>query len=246
MGDAAVNVVQIGPRITQRRLRMMAFARIFAETMDSGQAYRDVYRPATNPKDTDKLHGDKLLRTDFVQKHVGILLKPALVALGVDQAFALRRLIETIDGDITDYVKPVVGDDDVGTTQLMTLEDIRDTLPLGKRRLIRKYEEKYDKDGNLRSRGIELEPKQPALELLARIRGWIKSDTNLIVNGDLMLQMIDQARAAGIDKSAALRGEFVASKTYSQLSRPEPKQLEAPKQAPDAEAAVPLAPGEVQ
>lgn len=229
MDQALKKVVDLAPRITQRRLRFIAFARIFAETMDPAQAYRDVYRPATNPKDGDKQLGDKLLKIKYVQERIGEFLKPALLALGVDQTFALRRLLETIDGDLTDYVKQVPSVNERDVASLMSLKEMRDALPLSKRRLIKRYKETFDQYGMLKSREIELESKQPALELLAKIKGWIGGGTELVVNGDTMMRMIDEARKLAVSRSEALRGEFTTSKTFQQLNRPDSvKKLSAP------------------
>lgn len=217
MGKPASNVTEIKPRITQRRLRMIAFARVFAETMDSGQAFRDVYRPAENPHPTDRQRGESMLRLPFVQKHVGEVLRPTLVALGVDQTFAIRRLIETIDGDLTDYMRQVPGTD---TADIMTLTEMREALPLAKRRLVKKYKVTYDQYGGIKSREIELEPKQGALELLAKIKGWIKADAHIHIDGDEMLRKIDEARHSAVGAAEVIRGEFTTSRTFAQLNRP--------------------------
>jgi hypothetical protein len=206
----------------------MAFARLFAETMDAGQSYRDIYRPAENPRPTDKQHGDKLLRTKFVQQAVGDLLKPALIALGVDKTFALRRLIETVDGDITDYVKVVPSTNGQDNADLMSPSEIREALPLAKRRLIKKFKVSYDQYGGIKSREIELEAKQPALELLAKMQGWIKTDAHIHIDGDEMMRKIDEARAAAPLQAEVIRGTFKDLKTFQQLQRPATLQLPAP------------------
>lgn len=219
------------PRLTQRRLRYMAFARKFCETMDTAQAYRDVFRPMTNPKDSDKIHGDKLLKIKFVQDRIGEIITPAVKALGVDQTFVIRRLLETIDGDITDYTKVVPGAAG-DAADLMSLKEMREALPLSKRRLVKKYKVIYDQFGQVKSREIELEPKQPAMELLAKIRGWVSGDKTILINGEEMMRRIEQARAAAVDRSEAIRGEFKKTATYTQLQRPETVEklrLEGPK-----------------
>lgn len=220
----------MAPRLTQRRLRLMAFARKFCETMDSAQSYRDVYRPLTNPMPGDKLHGDKLLKIKFVQDRIGEIITPAVKALGIDQSFVIRRLLETIDGDITDYVKVVPGVDGRDQADLMSLQEMRDALPLAKRRLVKKYKVIYDQFGMVKSREIELEPKQPAMELLAKIRGWVNGDKTILINGEEMMRKIEEARAAAVDRAEAIRGEFRKSATFQQLQRPEKVlQLTAPK-----------------
>lgn len=229
MSEPASNVTEIKPRLTQRRLRALAFARAFAETMDAGQAYRDIYRPAENPKPNDKLNGDRLLRTPFVQKAVGDLIKPALVALGIDKSFALRRLIETIDGDITDYVKHVPSADGRDNADLMSPTEMREALPLAKRRLVKKFKVTYDQYGSIKSREIELEGKQGALELLAKMQGWVKPDSHIHIDGDEMMRKIDEARAAAPIAAEVIRGTFKDLKTYQGLQRPASLQIEGPK-----------------
>lgn len=225
MRDQGTNVVSITPKITQRRLRMIAFARKFAETMDAGMAYRDIFRPATNPEPDDRMRGERMLRIKFVQKRVGEYLEPALVALGVDQQFAVRRLIETVDGDLTDFCKIVKSKDEKDIAALMNLEEMREALPLGKRRLVKKYKETFDQFGNLKTREIELESKQAALELLAKIRGWVSGDRLTVIDGEEMLRKIEAARHASLNKADAIRGEFRESQTFRQLQRPETVKL---------------------
>lgn len=217
MEQATAKIVRLPTNITQRNLRVKAFARRFAETMDSAEAYRDVYRPATNPQPGDKARGDRLLRLPEVQKLVGDMIKPTLVAMGVDQSFALRRLIETVDSDITDYHNPLA---EKGKSSFMSLAEMREQLPLEKRRLIKKYKETYDQMGFIKSIDVELEPKQPALELLAKMRGWVQPDNNVIVDGDAMLALMDAARAAAADRADQLRASFATSRTASQINRP--------------------------
>jgi hypothetical protein len=212
-------VIRLAPVISQRRLRALAFARIFAENMDSGQAYREVYRPGENPLPTDKIKGDRLLHVPYVQEQVGDCLKPAMVALGVDQTFGLRRLIETIDSDITDYVRVTKPSGANDSAELMTLAEMKEALPLAKRRLIRKYKITYDQYGGVKSREIELEPKQPAMELLAKIRGWVREGAN-VISADEMMRMIEEARNQAIEASTAIRGEFKDTRTFAQLQRP--------------------------
>jgi hypothetical protein len=218
--EATAKVLDLAPRLTQRRLRVIAFARVFAETMDTAQAFRDVYRPAENPLPTDKTNGDRLIRTKAAQKAVADFLKPHLVALGVDQTFALRRLLETIDGDITDYVKVVPSQDGKDVADLMSLKDMREALPLAKRRLVRKYKVTYDQFGQVKTREIELEPKQPALELLAKIKGWVTPGTQVNINGDDMLRMIEAARKAAPLRADEMRTIYAESRTIGQLNRP--------------------------
>jgi hypothetical protein len=228
MPEPASNVTTIMPRLTQRRLRMLAFARRFAETMDAGEAYRDIYRPAENPKPTDKHHGERMLRVPMVQQFVAELVKPALVTLGVDKMHAIRRLIETIDGDVTDYVKVVPSRDGRDQAELMSAAEIREALPLAKRRLIKKIKITHDQYGGIKSREIELESKQAALELLAKLQGWIKTDAHIHIDGDDMLRRIDEARAAAPDKAAVIIGEFQKTATFTQLSRPRALALPPP------------------
>lgn len=235
MAEPASNVAEIKPRLTQRRLRMLAFARVFAETMDAGQAYRDVFRPAENPKDSDKINGARLLTTKLVQAQVAELIKPALIAMGVDRQFALRRLIETIDGDFTDFSRQVKSADGRDTADLMTPQEMREALPLAKRRLVKKYKVTYDQYGGIKSREIELEAKQPALELLAKMQGWVKPDAHIHIDGDEMMRKIEEARQAAPAQAEVIRGQFKELNTFKQLSRPANLQLEAPKPNPEGE-----------
>jgi hypothetical protein len=74
-----------------------------------------------------------------VQTAVGELLKPAMTAMGLDKTFVLRRLIETIDSDVTDYVKVVPTSTARTNADLMSPREMREALPLSKRRLIKKF-----------------------------------------------------------------------------------------------------------
>lgn len=226
-------VVRLPTNITQRRLRLKAFARKFAETMDSAEAYREIYRPATNPQPGDKTKGDRLLKLPEVQKLVGELIQPALVAMNVDHAFALRRLIETIDSDITDYAEMIVPGVEAEelmrkNSGFMSLLDMRELLPVEKRRLIKKYKVTYDQLGMVKSREIELEPKQPALELLAKMRGWVQGDTNVVVDGDAMLALLEHARNSAITRTTEARASYMQSRTAGQINRPANAQLNTP------------------
>jgi hypothetical protein len=146
-----------------------------------------------------------------VQKIVGDLIKPTLVHMGVDESWGLRRLIETIDSDITEFAGPKGG--------FMSLQEIQE-LPLEKRRLIKKYKETFDQYGGLKSREVELEPKQPAMELFAKMRGWVRDEQQVLVDGDALLRLMDQAAAVAETRTAQVRAAAAQSRTAQQFSRP--------------------------
>lgn len=237
MSQAQSKVFDITPRITQRKLRMLAFARMFVECMDSGRAFRDVYRPATRAEPKDKTRGDRLLKIPEVQKLIGEMLKPAMIAMNVDNAFALRRLLETIDSDLTDYVNELPDKDGNIDPRLMSLTEMKEALPLAKRRLVRKYKETFNEFGGIKTREIELEPKQPAMELLAKMRGWV-SDGPTIIDGDAMIRLFEAARSAAQDRSADMRSSIANSRTAKQISRPAMVQLTPPISPPPAPVAI--------
>jgi len=145
---------------TQTEMRRWAFAKRLLEVVDVGAAYRDVFNPGNNVEPRHVVAGNKLLKEEDVGKIVAYLAEPALVAAGVEREFAIKRLVAMIDGDITDFA------DDEGS--FMDLKAMKD-LPPEKRRLVRKYGERFGATGSLTSRTLELEPRIPALELMARI-----------------------------------------------------------------------------
>jgi len=145
---------------TQTELRRWAFAKRLLEVVDVGAAYRDVFNPGKDVEPRHAVAGNKLLKDEDVGKIVAHLAEPALVAAGVEREFALRRLVAIVDADLTDFA------DDSGS--FMDLKAMKE-LPPEKRRLVRKYGERMGKDGDVTSRTLELEPRMPALELMARI-----------------------------------------------------------------------------
>lgn len=217
--------LQLEDPTTQTQLREWAFAKTVLETVDVGVAYRDVYDPGAELKAYHHARGANMLTKPEVGKLIQRLAPPALIAAGVERAFALRRLIQTIEADLTDFVdmSPVLDADGKDTGKVrggfMTLDDIRKTLPPEKRRLIRKFRESFDKEGNLVKREIELEPKHQALELLARIQQLVQPTTLTLMKSETIINVITAAQSKALKRADALRAELVSSKTAGQIQR---------------------------
>jgi hypothetical protein len=204
-------VVLREPR-TETELRGMTFAEQVLLTVEVGTAYRNVFDPGQDVTPYHRAAGSRLLKDEYVGVWIKELATHALEAAGVDRGHAIRRLIETIDSDITDYV-------DEGTDSFMSLKEMRDKLPLEKRRLIRKYTERVNKKGRVVARIIELEPKQPAIDLLSRIQRWVSPDQVNIVKGDMIVNVISAAQNTALKRVEALRPVIEGSKTVKQISR---------------------------
>lgn len=159
---------------TQSDLRKVAFANRVLEVVSVAQAYRDTYRPGQDVTTYDYVKGSELLKDADVGPFVGKLAEKALAEAGIDRMHAMIRLKETIEADLTDYVH--TADDPekkIRRGDFMDLADVRDKLPHEKRRLIKKV----SKEGR-----IELESKQHALELLARIQSMLPSPSVTVNN----------------------------------------------------------------
>jgi hypothetical protein len=154
-------------------LRKWAFAKRLLEVVDVGAAYRDVFHPGKDVTPGYVIAGNNLLKDENVGKVVKHLAEPALLAAGVEREFAIKRLVETVDSDLTDFATE--------GGSFMDLAQMRE-LPANKRRLVKKYQERVGKDGEITSRTIELEPKQPAMELLARILNLVQPASVTINN----------------------------------------------------------------
>jgi hypothetical protein len=204
-------VVLREPR-TETELRGQTFAEQVLLTVEIGTAYRNVFAPGQDVTPYHRSAGARLLKDEYVGLWIKELATHALESASVDRAHAIKRLLETIDSDITDFVHE-------GRDEFMSLKEIRDKLPLEKRRLIRKYTERLNKDGYVVSRTIELEPKQPAIDLLARIQRWVSPDQINVVKGDMIVNVISQAQNAAIRRVEALRPVIEGSKTVKMISR---------------------------
>ena len=208
---------------TETQVREWAFAKRVLETVDVAVAYRDVYDPGSPIEPRHHAAGANRLTKPEVGKLIQRLAAPALVAAGVERAFALRRLLQTIDGDLTDYVDDTVELDKEGKPlpkrgSFMTLAQIKERLPPEKRRLIRKYRETL-KDGEVVKREIELEPKSQALELLARIQQMVQPTSLTMMNTETIINVITVAQSKGVKRAEALRGTLAASKTAGGMQR---------------------------
>jgi hypothetical protein len=210
---------------TQTQLREWAFAKVVLETVDVGVAYRDVYDPGEPVTAYHHARGANLLSRPEVGKLIQRLAPPALVAAGVERGFALRRLIQTIEADITDFVDEAVKLDDEGkeiepTGAFMSLAEIKKNLPPEKRRLIRKFRETYNaKTGVLVKREIELEPKSQALELLARIQQLVQPSNLNIMNSETIINVISVAHSKATKRADTIRATLEGSKTMGQMQR---------------------------
>jgi hypothetical protein len=170
---------------TETELRGMTFAEQVLLTVEVGTAYRNVFAPGEDVSAAHRAAGARLMKDSYVGMWIGHLATHALAAAGVQREHAIRRLLETIEADLTDYV--YTDGDKKG--EFMDLATIRETLPLAKRRLIRKVTPSGD---------IELEPKQPALELLARIEQLVQPNQVNVQNNiiaEVAGQSKDQLRA---------------------------------------------------
>jgi hypothetical protein len=171
VGELATALTE--PR-TQTDLRKWAFAKRLLEVVDVGAAYRDVFHPGKDVTPGYVIAGNNLLKDENVGKVVKHLAEPALLAAGVEREFAIKRLVETVDSDLTDFA------DDAGS--FLDLAAMKANLPPEKRRLVKKYRETIGPKGDVTSRTIELEPKQPAMELLARILNLVQPASVTINN----------------------------------------------------------------
>jgi hypothetical protein len=148
---------------TQTELRHWAFARQICETTDVAVAYRNTFRPGKDVNHNDYIAGTKLLGD--VAGIVRQIAEPALIELGVEKSLALRRLLETVESDITEFCK--------NDGSYLSMEEIK-AMPHEKRRLIKKLETaERGKKGRVVT-NIVLESKEKALHLLGQIQGWIK------------------------------------------------------------------------
>lgn len=217
-GAAQAAALDLSEPQTQDELRQWAFAKRVLEVVDVAAAYRDVFAPGQDVEAYHYAAGNRLLKKVEVGKLIKQLAPPALVAAGVDRDFALRRLIQTVDGDVTDYATVEVDEEGNERSGFMSLAQIK-KLPLEKRRLIKRYVEVFDKDGKVRRREIELEPKQPAIDLLARIQQWVQPNQLNVTNSETIINVITVAQKAAERRAAALRDAAGASRTAQQMTR---------------------------
>ncbi len=204
------DLICLEPPRTQSQMRSWAFAKRVCETVDVARAYRDVYDPGEEIEHKHYIAGAKLLKDPKVAEIIQAISRPALVELGVDKAHALKRLLETIDGDLTDYART--------DGSFMTLDEIRQ-LPIEKRRLVKKYKETYTETGGLKSREIELEPKHPALALLAQIQQWVKPGNTTIITNETIVTYIGVAQRRAQLAADAARKAAEESKSAKHLAR---------------------------
>lgn len=198
---------------TQTQLRDWAFAKRVLETVDVGVAWRDVYDPGVELSARHHANGANALTRPEVGKLIQRLAPPALVAAGVERAFALRRLIQTIEADLTDYIDPQ-------TESFMTLARMKEFLPPEKRRLVRKYRETlHPKTGAVIKREIELEPKSQALELLARVQQLVQPSSLNIMNSETIINVISVAHSKATKRADQIRATLADSKTAGQMQR---------------------------
>lgn len=207
--------------LTQRQLQHWAFAKRLCETANVAEAYRDVFDPGEDLTPYSHTAGARLLKDPEVGQIVKSIAAPALVELGVSRNHALRRLLETIDSDITDYFTLDTKDDDgkVIRGRVMTPSEMRQ-LPFEKRRLIKKFTEREYADGSIK-REFELESKGDALKLLAQIEQWVQPGNTTIINNETIVTFINAARQKHQERSKAALEAAATSKTIAQLARPE-------------------------
>jgi hypothetical protein len=204
----------------QHELRQVDFVHHLLKTVEVARSYRDVFAPGTDVTSAHHVAGTRMMKDPYVGIWIKELAKHALEAAGVDRELAIRRLLQTIDSDITDFGRTVVGEDGVEVDDgFMSLKEMREKLPLEKRRLIRKYTERLNAKGAVIMRQIELEPKHQALELLARIQNWVSPDQVNVVHGDMIVNVISRAQSAALRRVAALRPAIEGSATATQISR---------------------------
>lgn len=210
--DKAPAMLALPPPMTETEVRQWAFAKRVCETADVGEAYRDVFQPGEAMQPWFHQRGAAMLKHEDVRKIIAHIAGPALVELGVDKTHVIRRLLETIDSDITDYI----GADGL----LMNGDDMRD-LPHAKRRLVKKLKERYSPlTGELVSREIELEPKHPAMQLLAGIQQWIKPGGDTIVNNETIVTFMTVANRQAQVRAKELRDKASTSNSSTQITRP--------------------------
>jgi hypothetical protein len=230
----AENALDLAEPTTSSDLREWAYAKRLLEVVDVGEAYRDVFHPGKKVTPNYVYAGQRMLRQESVGKIIKYLAPPALMAAGVEREFALRRLIETIEADITDYAD--------GAGSFMNLDQIRAKLPPEKRRLIRRYKEQFDKEGNVTSRTIELEPKHQALELLARIQQLVQPNTLNVVNNETIVNVINVAQQNAAKRQREMLTVIDSSKTGAQLSRATGADLAVKALPPPEKSSEPAAP----
>lgn len=232
-------VLNLPAPTTQTTLRRWAFAKRLCETCNVATAYRDVFDPLEGePTHDHYTRGNALLKDKDVAQIVRTIATPALVTLGVDKSFVLKRLIENIDVDVTDYI-------DNATGSFMNLDAMKEKLPLEKRRLVRKVIERFDKDGNLTKRELELHDPHKAMELLARIQQWVQPGAlNVNITNETIVGFIQIAREEAEKKKATLIEASKDSAAAGQLSRAANAQLLPALAAPVA--ATPAAPSKME
>lgn len=195
---------------TQTQVQHWAFAKRLCETVSVAEAYRDVYDPGEDVTQSHYLAGGRLLKDPQIGEIVRVIALPALVEIGVDKSHALTRLLQTIDADPTDYV----GADGA----YLAPADLR-KLPLEKRRLIRRMHVGRSKDGAIFTTDIELEPKHPALQLLAQIQQWVKPGTTTVINNETIVNHIAIASKAAERLVENQRKAAIECKSAQQMRR---------------------------
>lgn len=206
------------PPKDQTTLQRWAFARRLCEVMDVAEAYRDTYEPWEEILPKHYQAGNGLLKREDVQEIVRTLVQPVLVELGVDKQYVLKKLLTTLEGDLTEYATIVVDSEGKEHSRFMSLHELQ-KLPPDKRKLIKKFEEKNTQFGLQRK--IELRDPEAAMLLLARIQNMISdSNTTTVINNETIVMHMTLA-AKGVDKRRADMVEKAqASNTAKQMDRP--------------------------
>ncbi len=178
----------------QNEVRQVSFAQQVLTTVDVGLAYRNVFCPGVEVEARHRIAGNKLMQDPYVGAWIGHLAGHALAAAGVEREHAMRRLLEAIDSDLTDYVFT----EGANKGKFMDLATIRETLPHEKRRLIRKVTP---------CGSIELEPKQPAIELLARIAQLVQPNSVNVINNNIF--PVTEITVTGVKPREVIEGQLV-------------------------------------
>jgi len=212
MTQPSAALLALPPPCTQTELRHRHFAKRLCETVSVAEAYRDVFDPGEDITPYHHISGSRLMKDEAVLTIVKEVSLPALVEMGVERNHALRRLLETIDSDITDYAS-IDG-------KIMSLAEMRN-LPFEKRRLVKKIKERFDPEtGELVNREIELEGKEGALRLLAQIKQWVQPGATVNVKNENIVNYITVANKVAEGRVKLAREAAAKSKSAEQLSRP--------------------------
>lgn len=212
MNQPSAALLALPAPCTQTELRNRHFAKRLCETVSVAEAYRDVFDPGESITPYHQIAGARLMKDETVLTIVKEVSLPALVEMGVERNHALKRLLETIDSDITDYAS-IDG-------KIMSLAEMR-SLPFEKRRLVKKIKERFDPEtGGLVNREIELEGKEGALRLLAQVQQWVQPGATVNVKNENIVNYITVANKVAEGRVKLAREEAAKSKSADQLTRP--------------------------